>query len=194
LNCKVLICVVGVILIFIQTSLAQATLVRRVSINEVAWAGTKANPSDEWIELKNNADKTVSLEGWKLISESGKIHILLSGNILPKGFYLLERTDDNTVSDIPCDLTYTGALVNSGDTLKLINPEGKIEDTANKQGGAWPAGSSSPKYVSMERIDPLGEDVPSNWADNNCEVVCGQDAESNPISGTPASENSVSLR
>lgn len=160
-------------------------------VNEVAWAGTKASPFDEWIELKNNTEEEVFLTGWKLVSESGRIYITLSGSIPPKGFYLLERTDDNTVSDIPCNLTYTGNLSNSGEVLKLINSREEIEDTANQQGGLWPAGSASPGYLSMERVDPLGEDVPSNWKDNNCRLTCGVDVEGNPINGTPASENSV---
>ena len=106
----------------------------------------------------------------------------------------MERTDDATVSDIPCNQTYTGALLNSGDTLRLINLEGDAEDTANQQGGTWPAGTGSPHHISMERVNPLGEDIPSNWADNNCKLICGVDVEGNPINGTPASENSVILK
>ena len=189
---KVLVFLAGLGLLLVFSSFVQAAPVRRVVINEVAWAGTKANPFDEWIELKNNTDQEVSLDGWKLVSESGTINILLSGKIPPGGFYLLERTDDNTISDISCDLIYRGALINSGDTLKLIDPAGNIEDTANKKGDAWPAGTASPTYASMERIDPSGEDVPSNWKDNNGKKVCGKDSEGNPIRGTPGKENSVS--
>ena len=189
---KVLVFLAGLGLLLVFSSFVQAAPVRRVVINEVAWAGTKANPFDEWIELKNNTDQEVSLDGWKLVSESGTINILLSGKIPPGGFYLLERTDDNTISDISCDLIYRGALVNSGDTLKLIDPAGNVVDTANKKGGTWPAGTASPTYASMERIDPSGEDIPSNWADNNGKKICGKDSEGNPIRGTPGKENSVS--
>lgn len=182
----------GLSVFFVFSSLAQAAVpVKRVSINEVAWAGTKASPFDEWIELKNNTKEKISLAGWKLAGKSGRIDIVLSGSIPPEGFYLLERTDDNTVSDILCDLIYKGALVNTGDTLELVNSEGKVEDTANKRGGAWPAGKASPDYISMERIDPLGEDIPSNWEDNDCTAVCGVDTEGNPVNGTPASTNSA---
>lgn len=191
---KILISLTGLTLLCICSFLVQANLLRRVSINEIAWGGTRANPFDEWIELKNNTDQEISLQGWKLISESGKINIALSGSIPLEGFYLLERTDDATVSDIPCDQTYTGTLLNSGDTLKLIGPEGSVEDTANQQGGAWPAGCGSPKYISMERVNPLREDIPSNWIDNNCKLICGVDTEGNPINGTPASENSITLQ
>jgi uncharacterized repeat protein (TIGR01451 family) len=38
----------------------------RVIINEIAWAGTKANPVDEWIELRNLGTIPVNLSGWTL--------------------------------------------------------------------------------------------------------------------------------
>jgi len=179
--------------IFLLLIISSASPQRRVSINEIAWGGTKANPYDEWIELRNNTEKDILLDGWKLLSESGEICILLSGIIPAKGFFLLERSDDNTISDIPCNMIYRGNLSNKGDTLKLINEKGEIEDTANKDGGRWPAGCGSPEYISMERVNPLGEDIPSNWKNNDCKTVCGLDVKGNPISGTPASENSVFL-
>ena len=83
---RILIPLTGLVLIFLCSYLAEATPVRLVSINEVAWGGTKANPFDEWIELKNNTEEEIFLQGWELISESEKIHILLSGSILPQGF------------------------------------------------------------------------------------------------------------
>jgi len=190
---KVLVYIIGLLVIFLFSSLAQAAPSKRVSINEVAWAGTVASPFDEWIELRNNTKQRISLNGWKLLSGNGKIIIFLSGYIEPEGFYLLERTDDNTISDISCNQVYTGALINFGDILKLINFEGEIEDTANQQAGSWPAGFGSPYYVSMERVNPLSEDISSNWVDNNCQLVCGVDAEGNPINGTPASGNSATL-
>jgi len=39
------------------------------------------------------------------------------GFITAHGFYLLERTDDTTVSDIGADQIYTGGLNNNGETL-----------------------------------------------------------------------------
>jgi len=37
-----------------------------VIINEVAWAGTAANPDDEWIELRNIGSEPIDLTGWLL--------------------------------------------------------------------------------------------------------------------------------
>jgi uncharacterized repeat protein (TIGR01451 family) len=38
----------------------------RVIINEIAWSGTKADPADEWIELRNLGSIPVDLSGWTL--------------------------------------------------------------------------------------------------------------------------------
>ncbi len=38
----------------------------RVIINEIAWAGTKADPVDEWVELRNLGSIPVDLSGWTL--------------------------------------------------------------------------------------------------------------------------------
>ena len=82
-----------------------------VLINEVAWAGTAASASDEWIELFNPNEVPISLEGWQL-GDGGDISILLEGTISPAGYFLLERSDDQTVADIPADLVYGGSLSN----------------------------------------------------------------------------------
>lgn len=155
-----------------------------VIISEVAWAGTQADANDEWIELYNNTDHAISLVGWRLESADGSPSIVLSGTIPARGFFLLERTDDNTVSDIPADQIYTGALSNSGEALFLKDPLGNIIDTANGDGGPWPAGDDSAR-ASMERLDVLALDSDANWTTNNGISRNGLDALGNSINGTP---------
>ncbi|MFQ6118044.1 MAG: PKD domain-containing protein, partial [Candidatus Bipolaricaulia bacterium] len=167
---------------------------RAVAINEVAWAGTAANASDEWIELYNNTDEDIDLTGWQLRSDDGSPAIALSGTIPAQEFFLLERGDDETISDISADQIYQGALRNSGEQLRLLDPEGNLVDTANAGGGDWPAGTAangSPPYASMERIDPAAEDVGENWASNDGVRTSGHDAKGNPLNGTPKAPNSA---
>ena len=90
-----------------------------VIINEVAWMGTAHSASDEWIELANTGDTSVSLSGWKLRTADNSVSITLTGSVPANGFYLLERTDDTTVPDITADKIYTGALSDSGEKLIL---------------------------------------------------------------------------
>ena len=94
-----------------------------VVINEVAWAGTLASHYDEWIELYNNSDRDIDLRGWLLIAADGTPAIHLNGTIPARGFYLLERTDDTSVANIPADQIYTGALENTGETLYLYGAD-----------------------------------------------------------------------
>ena len=159
-----------------------------VLINEVGWAGTAASSTDEWIELHNASSVNINLENWRLISIDGGLDITLSGNIAAGGYYLLERTDDNTVSDIAADLIYSGTLSNDGEYLKLLSPDGKVIDTANNDGGAWAAGSASPLFGSMERVGNVA-DSPSAWMTNDGSVRNGLDAEGNQINGTPKHPN-----
>ena len=160
-----------------------------VVINEVAWGGTAASTADEWIELYNNTGAAVDLSGWTL-TDGGDISISLAGVIPAHGYFLLERTDDNTVSDIPADQIYTGSLNNNGERLELRDATNTLIDSADGSGG-WPGGSGSPGYFSMERIDPTAADAPTNWAANDGLTRNGHDADGNPLNGTPKARNSV---
>lgn len=168
-------------------------------INEVAWAGTAAGSTDEWIELYNLTTEPIDLTGWTLIF--GDISIDLGGAadgvIAPGGYFLLERSDDETVSDITADLIYRGALSNDGVLLRLLDPTGATIDTANagwEEG--WVAGSAGTgdlPYATMERIDPTKEDSPTNWRSNDGTIVAGRDASGVPLNGTPRAKNSATI-
>ncbi|MEK7627020.1 MAG: lamin tail domain-containing protein [Patescibacteria group bacterium] len=184
------------IIIFIGFAhFTNAVSLRDVAINEVAWSGTKSSSGDEWIELKNNTGNAIDLTGWGIYEQGGDVLIVvLEGIIQPAFFYLTERTDDNTVSDIAASQTpksFSGSgLSNSGEYLVLKDASGVTIDSVNAAGG-WFFGATSPDYFSMERIDSLasGDDV-VNWKSNNGVTRNGKDAEGNPINGTPLAENS----
>ena len=72
--------------------------IRDVVVNEVAWAGHSDHTGDEWIELLNNTAATICLEGWRLVASDGGPSITLGGEIAPNAYYLIERSDDETVS------------------------------------------------------------------------------------------------
>ncbi|MBI5457064.1 lamin tail domain-containing protein, partial [Candidatus Kaiserbacteria bacterium] len=83
-----------------------------VVINEVAWGGTNASATDEWVELYNKTASAVNLSGFTLYAADGAPYIPLSGSIPAGGYYLIERkntgeTDEATqspVKDITADL------------------------------------------------------------------------------------------
>ena len=164
--------------LFFIASATQAANPLDVVINEIAWMGTVNLANDEWIELYNNAESPISLDGWQLVAQDGTPKINLSGTIPANGFYLLERTDDTTVPNILSDQIYTGALGNSGENLKLYDSSNNVIDGVDCSAG-WLAGLGKPEYKTMERINPLvsGSDS-SNWQTSQ-----------NP-GGTPKTENS----
>jgi hypothetical protein len=148
------------LLLFITTPASGAS--QMPVINEIAWMGTAASPNDEWIELFNPADSAMSLEGWILKTDDGKIKIDLKGSIPARGFYLLERTDDSSVPGRPADLIYKGALGNNGENLKLFDGSGNLIDRADCS-AEWFAGSNAAK-LTMERIDyAISGNKPDNW-------------------------------
>jgi len=172
-----------------------------IVINEIAWMGTSAtNSEDEWLELYNNTDSDVDLTGWKIL-KNGEDFIEISTStvkemttsiISAQSFYLFERTDDTTVSDILADLIYTGPIGNDGEKLELRDNNGSLIDVVDCPTG-WFAGTTTSTYVSMERINTSDAgNNPGNWENNNLISRNGKDAINHFINGTPKSENSVS--
>jgi len=132
-----------------------------VVINEVAWMGTTTSANDEWIELHNFGASTVDLTGWTLNATDGTPSISLSGTIAAGGYFLLERTDDTTVSGVAADQIYTGALSNSGENLELRDGSSALVDSLS----AWHAGDNTSK-AAMSRVSSLGSSsAASNWED-----------------------------
>ena len=152
-----------------------------IVVNEIMWMGTAASANDEWIELRNKTSSDIDLSGWTLSAEDGTPSINLSGVIVSNGYFLLERTDDTTISDISADQIYTGALENGGEHLFLKNNTGNVIDEVDASGG-WPAGDNS-LMASMEKQS-------GGWLTNNRITINGKDADGNPIKGTPRAANS----
>jgi len=117
-----------------------------VVINEIAWMGTENSSSDEWIELKNTSSISIDLNNYTLEAEDGSPIINLEGNIIANEYFLLERTDDDSVPIITADQIYTGALGNSGEYLKLKDNENNVIDEINAP-DEWPAGDNSTKQT-----------------------------------------------
>lgn len=153
---------------------------KEVVINEICWMGTTVSAYDEWIELYNNTDSNINLDGWTLESADGTPSIDLSGTIPAKSYYLLERTDDSSVPNICADKIYTGSLGNSGETLELRDSNNNLIDSVDN----WHAGNNSTK-ATMERIDSnLSGIISTNWNDSTSAYICGY--------GTPKELNSSS--
>ncbi|PWH19519.1 MAG: hypothetical protein DDG58_04715, partial [Ardenticatenia bacterium] len=111
-----------------------------VVVNEIGWAGTSADVTAQWIELYNTTAEPIWLNDWRLTTADGRLVIELAGVIAAQGYFLLECNNDLTIRDIPADNIYAGTLSPDGETLYLVDASGALIDTANGDGGPWPAG------------------------------------------------------
>ena len=152
-------------------SITIATKPLDIVINEIAWMGSTVLGNDEWIELYNNTENSINLDGWQLVAQDGTPKINLSGTIPANGFYLLERTNDDTVPGISADKIYTGALGNNGENLKLYDNLNNIVDEVNCS-EKWLAGDNAAKQTMERKTD-------NNWQ------------TSQNSGGTPKTQNSI---
>lgn len=126
-----------------------------IIINEIAWMGTAESADNEWLEFLNKTSADIDLTGWILTAQDGAPVKTLSGTIKAGGFFILERTGDNTLPNIAADLIYTGALSNGGETLILKDQNGNEIDHIEASAG-WPAGDNTTKQTMQKTTD-------SNW-------------------------------
>lgn len=180
MNLKYFVILIFIFLCFFVPS-AYAANSGDVVINEIAWMGTTGSHNDEWLELYNNTDVEISIDGWILRATGDKPNrpnITIEGAVAPRSFFLLERTDDTSVPNILADQIYTGLLGNDGEHLELIGPQGIVVDRVNSFGD-WFAGDNTDKYT-MERKNPnlTGSD----------RVTWGT---SSNVGGTPKAQNSI---
>jgi hypothetical protein len=146
-----------------------------IIINEVAWMGSPASYTDEWIELKNISAEPVDLAGWQLQNAKLKIKVFFEPAVIaPGGLYLLERTDDESAPEASADLFYTGSLANGSEGLFLFDSRCGLRDEV-AIASKWPAGDNVSK-ITMERT------VNFRWI------------SSKEPGGTPKRENSMPLK
>jgi len=158
-----------------------------IVINEICWMGSANSANDEWVELFNPGQTAINLEGWILKTADDGIKINLKGEIPAKGFFLLERTDDNSAPDVKADLIYSGALSNNDENVILIDNSGNVIDQANFSAG-WPNGNNKTKQT-MERI-VNGGPSPVSWPASNASRSDAGWQTSQIPGGTPKSANS----
>lgn len=130
-----------------------------VFINEVAWMGNLSNANSEWIELSNDGSEDVDVSGWSM---SGSVTFSIPENkiIVSNGYFLFERSSDNTIPEITADHIYTGALANTGGSLILKDKDGNTIDEINASSG-WPAGDNTTKDTMQKLAGSWYTDIPT---------------------------------
>lgn len=182
----------GILLIFLFSPwLIHGASSLDIVINEIAWMGTKVEGIEsknwwryEWLELYNDTNQTISLDGWKIELYRTELDwsLGLKGVILAKDYFLIVASD-KIFSNY--DLNYSnlgGKINNNGQKVLLKDNLDNIIDTIDCDSyGKWFTGDNSTKQT-MERKNPtLSGDSLSNWITSQ-----------NP-GGTPKAKNSTSL-
>ncbi len=125
-----------------------------VVIEEVAWAGSSLSTADEWIELANLGDATATVGGWSVRGMGETIFLPDDAVVPPYGTFIVANypeTDEKAALSVAVSLaTTTVSLSNSALAFELVDASGVTVDRAG-DGGAPPAGSSSPK-ATMVRV------------------------------------------
>lgn len=122
-----------------------------VVINEVAWMGTSVSWQDEWIELYSDRDQI--LDGLVLITADGDTNIKLKNSISAGSYYLIERTNDDTVPGITADLISSfgsGGLDNDAEILILKDSSGNEIDRVDGS-GAWVIGGNNKTKETLQK-------------------------------------------
>ncbi|MCX6093367.1 MAG: Ig-like domain-containing protein, partial [Candidatus Bipolaricaulota bacterium] len=149
----------------------------------------------------NSGDDTAGISVWAEDSSNAAWRVLYDPDRDTRGYFLLERTRDEAVSDVSSSMLYDAtrspalALSDLGEVILLVNARGEIVDTANASNAGrdeWAAGSKT-TFGSMERIDPFGADVRENWSTNAGVITRGVDARKRPLYGTPGTRNAPRL-
>lgn len=142
-----------------------------VVVSEVAWMGTTTSYADEWIELYNNTNSDVSLQGWHLVAGDGSPSIALQGTAPAGGHILLERTNDDSAPPL-ADQTYTGGLNNGGEVITLTDALSNVVDIVGQPGEGWFAGDNGTKETMLRSTLAATGVVSTSWTNG-------------PVDGTP---------
>ncbi len=169
-----------------------------IVINELALWGTDAGPvvQNQWIELYNKSDSPVDLTGWKLLSGYGysqSLDVTLQGIVPAKGYYILERVDDQSLSDISANQVYPGHVGSAG-YFNLLTPNSRKVDSGPIGMNDVPEEGyiKDGHHYSMERISAYGFGFDTkNWQLNDGITINGHDKDGNLVYGTPGQQNSV---
>ena len=172
-------------------------------INEINYSVKNSDgvedQGQEWIEIYNTTDQSVSLDGWKItagvdfefpnVSVEGKSFIIVAAD--PDKFALANPDASNALGP------WNGKLSNSGETIRLKNDLGEEVDQVDYANeGFWALRKPGPEDLGHEgwiwdaKHDGQGNTLELiNWADKNNN---GQNwSASSLIGGSPGKQNSI---
>ena len=122
-----------------------------VRINEVAWMGATTGATHEWVELRKMSSEKINITGWQLLNANENLRATFpQGSFFDDEFIILARAPADSALNLNAGLTFSGAIRNSGEGLRLFDNECNIIDEVFASPN-WPAGANASKHT-MERV------------------------------------------
>ncbi len=147
-------------------------------------AAPLSDASDEFIEIYNPTAMIVDLSGWKLRDESGAEYLIKTKSILPNSWVAIMASESKLT------------LNNTGDSIELIDPNGKLVDQSanyeaaeiglswSKLGGIW-QWAQSPTPSLTNSIAFVDDSIsPTAMVDSIKKAVTKKKATKSTISST----------
>ena len=142
----------------------------QVVINEINYDSDSNFDTEDWIEIYNNSESDIMLDGWKLKdSEDDHIFEFSQGTILKQGSYLVVCNDklafkalfdsvDNYIGNI--DFKFG----NEGDAVRLFDKDNTLVDiVVYDEKAPWPV-SAAGKGPTLELVNPDYDNaLPESW-------------------------------
>lgn len=187
-----------ILVLFVPTAAAHAA----VGINEVAWMGTPASASCEWVELFNDGAEPVSLSGWTLtVANEGAAPkvVDLSGSIGASGYYVLAR---NTASCLGAEPTKSATLqtsfgsgISNAATTLTLKQGSDTADTVDASGGWDDVGGlndSDNKLTAQRHSGSWITAAPTPGAANSTEDYVALDNDQDEEESSSSKSNTTS--
>ena len=140
----------------------------------------------EWIELHNNTDEVLLLNGCTIADLSGSDP--LDGlQVEPRGYLLLVRSEDEANNGgLVADGTFAITLNNGGDTITVTCQDAEIDSVAYDDGGAFPNARAA--SISLDPTQLAANEDGANWCLGVDLYYAPDDPTANHF-GTPGAAN-----
>ena len=131
-----------------------------VVFNEIHYNPTGTGEAGEWIELFNMMGVSVDMSDWRIAG--GVDYAFAAGTVIPAGGHLvIAKTPGGIAGSMG---PFTGALSNSGDTLRLLdNNDRAMDEMTYGDKGEWPVAPDGGGATLAKRDAFSGSARAGNW-------------------------------